>query len=492
MTDQPAEPDATEAGGLTQRLGIPPGLGATAIGTGLASFLVLGSWYVLKPIRDEIASNYRDSVDLLWTAVFFAMLVASPLFAVLAKFLSRRQLATAVYGFLSAGTFGFSLILERPELEHHLPWFPAADPAADPESLGMLGRLGAFEAGEGARFAGLFYVWCSTYTLFVVSLFWSFATDIFKTRAAKSLFGPIAAAGTLGGIGSSLVMVNLADDVDVTKLLLAPALMLLGALACLLWTDSSRAGVAAGTQGSAADVANRSKIGGGILQGLLVVFRSPYLLSICGYMLLASTIGSFLYQQQSEIVGAAIEERGERRAFLAIINLAINIGTLFSQLFLTAWLLKRVGIGLTLSAVPLTAAIGFTVLGTSQVQGVDPAVLLWIFVPVTVFWGLTRYSFSKPTKELLFTLVPRDQKYRSKNFIDTAVYRGGDMLGYHLATALFTGFWVIPALPMWALAYVAVPIALAMLIVAQLLGRRATRRQAAGAAAPALSGAASR
>ncbi len=475
MTDQSAEPEATAEGGWARRLGVPPGLEATAIGTGLASFLVLGSWYVLKPIRDEIASNYRDSVDLLWTAVFFVMLIASPVFAVLAKFLSRRQLACCVYGFLSAGTFGFSLILERPELEHHLPWFPAPDPAAEPDSLGMLGRIGAFAAGEGARFAGLFYVWCSTYALFVVSLFWSFATDIFKTRAAKRLFGPIAAAGTLGGIGSSLVMVNIADDIDVTRLLLAPALMLLGALACLLWTDSSRRGA---TKASAAEVADRAKIGGGILQGLLVVFRSPYLLSICGYMLLASTIGSFLYQQQNEIVGSAIAERGERRSFLAIINLAINVGTLFSQLFLTAWLLKRVGIGLTLSAVPVTAALGFAVLGTPQLLGVEPSVLLWVFVPVTVLWGLTRYSFSKPTKELLFTLVPRDQKYRSKNFIDTAVYRGGDMLGYHLATALFTGFWIMPAVPMWGLAFIAVPIALVMLVVAQLLGRRATKRQA--------------
>ncbi len=211
-------------------------------------------------------------------------------------------------------------------------------------------------------------------------------------------------------------------------------------------------------------------IGGGVLAGIAAVFRSRYLLGICAYMLLYTIAATFLYFQQTWIVEETIADRAVRTAFFAKIDLAVNVLAIFTQAFLTGRFIKWLGVAVTLTLLPAVCVLGFAGLG------------LWPFLGVLVVFQTLRragnYAVARPTREVLYIVVSREQKYKAKNFIDTFVYRGGDQLG-----AWSYGGMVWLGLGMSAIAFVAVPICAAWLVVGYWLGRRqeaAARWQARG------------
>ncbi len=399
---------------------------AGLVGGFLYFFCLLCSYYMLRPVRDEMGVRGGvENLQWLFTATFFAMLVAVPIFAALASRFPRRRLIPAVYGFFILCIVGF--------------W----------------GWLESGVAGSWA--ARTFFVWLSVFNLFVVSVFWSFMADTFDHRQAARLFGAIAAGGSAGAILGPGITASLAAEVGPAPLLPLAAGVLALTLPCMFglarWSSRRRDG--APRTGRAAE----EPLGGAILEGVRAVAGSRYLVGICVFIWLYTTLATFLYFTQADILKTAIPDSGERTSVFAAIDLATNALTVGIQLFATARLVERFGLARTLALVPALVAVGFLALATA------PA--LAVIATVQVVRRAGNYALARPGREMLFTVVSRMEKYKAKNFIDTVVYRGGDAVaGWAFAGLSAAG------LGLRGSALVAVPLALAWLVVGYWLGRR--------------------
>lgn len=413
-------------------------------------FFVLASYYILRPIRDEVAvfSGVR-SLPFLFTGTLILMLIAHPPFAALVSKLPRKRFVSITYRFFAANLLVFFALLK---------WAP--------ESANIwIGRS--------------FYWWVSVFNLFVVSVFWAFMADVFRNEQGKRMFGFMAMGGTLGAIVGAATTAFLVERIGPVYLILMSVALLELAVWCVhalsrrsaaaerssLEESGIRVGGLPETEpgrGYAARPAERAAeeaIGGGVLAGFAQVIRSPYLLGICSYMLLYTIIATFLYFQQTAIVEESIADRAVRTAFFAKIDLAVNILAIFTQAFLTGRFIKWLGVAVTLAILPAICVLGFTGLG------------VWPFLAVLVVFQTLRragnYAVARPTREVLYTVVTREEKYKAKNLIDTFVYRGGDQVG-----AWFYGGMLWLGVGMSALAFLAVPICAVWLAVGYWLGRR--------------------
>jgi AAA family ATP:ADP antiporter len=324
----------------------------------------------------------------------------------------------------------------------------------------------------------------SIYNLFVISVFWSFMTDIYRSAQSKRLFGVLAVGGTIGAMTGSGITSALVQALGPVNLLLISALMLEAAtrvsgaleraeqgLAIAALQDEgqdrdSTSGNAQAAAGAAARQANVERevaqkqqevIGGGVLDGVRDVLRSPYLLGIALLMLLFTITSTYLYFMQLDVVAGASEDSRVRTQLLANIDLIVNMITLITQLFLTGRLLRWLGVGMSLAFLPLLSLIGFGLVG------VAPALVV-----VLVFQILRRagnFAIQRPSREVLYTVLPRTEKYKAKNFNDTFVYRVGDQVGawsYTLMGSLGLG--------VSSLALTMVPVSLVWLLLALWLG----------------------
>ena len=369
-------------------------------------FFLLCSYYVLRPVRDAMGiTGGVNQLQWLFTGTFLVMLAAVPLFGWASSRFQRTRLLPAVYLFFAANLVLF---------------------------------YGAFLWAPDQRLAArAFFIWTSVFNLFVVSVFWSFMADIFTSAQARRLFGFIAAGGSLGAIAGPAITGLLVGAVGTVNLLLLSAVLLLAALGCV---------VALGRLAPGRGEGGRA-IGGGVWDGLRLVKGSSYLLGICAFIWLFSTLGTFLYFEQAHIVEAALPTRDERTAVFALIDLLVNLLTILTQLLVTGHLLSRFGVPTTLALVPALLAFGFLLLG-----GV-PAVAVLIGVQVLNRTG--SYAVTRPARETLFTVVERPVKYKAKSFIDTVVYRGGDAV----SGWLFAGLKTL-GMGLGAIAVLAVPLAL--------------------------------
>lgn len=372
--------------------GIPRHERPAALLAGGYFFCLLCGYYVLRPVRDEMGiQGGVENLQWTFTATFAAMLVATPLFGWAVARIRLRRLVPAVYLFFAAHLIAFYLALG----------------GGAPRELLARG----------------FFVWVSVFNLFVVSVFWSFMADLFDSDQAKRLFGTIAAGGSLGAVTGPLLTVWLAQQLGPANLLLVSCAFLAGTLAfiaaLLRWSDRWPGPVTASRD---------QPVGGGVLAGLTLTLRSPYLLGIGLYIVLFTALSTFLYFEQARIVRDAIATPGGRTQLFAAMDLAVNALTLAGQIFLTGRVLVRYGLGLALAALPLLSLAGFAVLAIFPVLGV-----------IVVFQVLRRtcnFFLAKPAREALFTVIPVEEKYKAKNFIDTVVYRGGDAASGWLHTAL--------------------------------------------------------
>jgi ATP:ADP antiporter, AAA family len=301
----------------------------------------------------------------------------------------------------------------------------------------------------------VFFIWASVFNLFVVSVFWALMVDVFDSEQGKRLFGFIAAGATLGGIAGSGLTASLAKDIPATYLLLGSAVLLevavlsVGRLSHLSDALHRRPAMQTG----------EALIGGNVLSGLTHAFKSPYLVNVSVYILLFAITSTFLYFQQAEIARNAFADRGARTAFFARIDLWVNVLTLGAQLFLTGRVLRIIGIGFTLALLPALSVLGFSALAMT------PTIAALVVYQVLRRAG--NFAFARPTREVLFTVVPREDKYKAKSFIDTVIYRAGDQVGAWTYAAL--GFL---GLAMTGISVVAVPLSIAWLVNSLWLGRR--------------------
>jgi ATP:ADP antiporter, AAA family len=403
-------------------------------------FLLLCGYFILRPAREAmgIARGF-EALPWLMTGTLLAMLVASPAFAALVSRLPRRRFIPLTYRFFASNLVVFWVLL----------WIA---PEANRDWLGFA-----------------FYIWLSVYNLFAVSIFWAVVSDIFTSEQGKRLFGLIGIGGTCGAICGSLFVTfaaGLGGGVSIAgfefrlgpeHLILVTILFIEGAVQCV-----KRLGVSAGM-----DATGAREPGPGALEGLRLMARSPYLLLISIYMILFTTLSTYLYLEQGRLVGLAAPTRAERTVIFARIDLFANLLTLFVQLFLTGRLVSRLGVAAALGVLPLLSAVGFAWLLTAPSLGV-----------LMVFQVLRRglhHGISRPAREVLYTVVSPDARYKSKSFIDTFVYRAGDMAGAW--TPVLLGKMGIP------IAMAGIPIAGAWLASGVVLGRLHRRVELTGWAA---------
>ncbi|MBI4442955.1 MAG: MFS transporter [Acidobacteria bacterium] len=389
-------------------------------------FSVLSSYYVIRPIRDEMGvAGGVSNLPWLFTGTLIGMMLANPPFAALVARLPRVQFVSATYRFFMANLLLFFLLLQATAGEQNI-W---------------VGRV--------------FYIWTAIFNLFVVSVFWAFMADVFTRDQGKRLFGFIAAGGTIGGIAGSTITTTLVGYLGATYLLLVSVALL--EVAVFSVRRLSRLSDTLRVKGGLPEQA--PVIGGGVLAGISHAVKSPYLLNISLYMLLFTILSTFLYFQMADIVDQTITDRAARTAFFGRVDLLVNLLTLGIQLFLTGRTLKALGVALTLTLLPALSAIGFFTLG-----------LLPTIAAVVAFQVLRRagnFAIARPTREVLFTVLPREDRYKSKSFIDTFVYRAGDQIGAW-SWALMGLF----SLGISGISFVAVPISLVWLLNGFWLGRK--------------------
>ncbi len=392
---------------------------ATAYG-----FFIMFSYYILRAVRDEISSADRGNLQYLWTAVFFVMLVVVPAYSWLASRFSRGVFVPLANRFfiICLLLFWLSLVF--------LP----------PDSRVWIDRF--------------FYIWTSVFALFVVTVFWGFMSDCFDNSQGKRLFSFIAVGSSIGGISGSALTAILAVKLPVFSLLL---------LACIPLEVASWCARALHRRFDTGAVAipgeSGRKIAGNAWSGMRAVFASPYLLGIAAFIALMTFVSTMLYFQQASLVAEAFANRGERTAFYALVDVVVNVLTIVFQVYLTARIIRWLGVGITLAIVPLVMTLGFVALG------LYPTLL--VLVVVQVIYRAGRYGLTKPAREILWTVLDRQAKYKSKPFLDAAVYRGGDLL----SGWIYTGLTAV-GLSIGAIALTAAPVAAIWATLALRLGAR--------------------
>jgi ATP:ADP antiporter, AAA family len=391
-------------------------------------FLIMAGYFIIRPLRDEmgIAGGVRN-LPWLFTGTLVGMLLAHPIYTAMVSRLPRRRFIPLSYNLFALCMLVFLFLLSTlPEAK--IIW---------------VGRV--------------FYIWTSVFNLFVVSIFWSVMADIFKPGQGARIFGFIAVGGTAGAIVGSAVTATMAQQIP-------PRFLLLVSIACIelavvtavvLLRSANPSPEPTGDHGPA----HEEIIGGGVMAGIAAVFRSPYLLGIVAYMLFYTVTSTFLYFEQAEVVADVFADRAARTVFFARLDLAVNILTIITQIFLTGRIVRFIGIAMALAWLPLVCVIGFFGLGLAPTLGVIAA--------FQIIRRASNYAVTRPCREMLYTVLPRETKYKAKNFIDTFVYRAGDQVGAWSYAAMG---WL--GLGMTGIAFAAIPLAGAWMGVGMWLGRK--------------------
>ena len=431
MGDSSTDVNPRDAGGpiyrlLKRFLDIRPGETRALGWSWLYIFSVLSSYYILRPVRDEMGvAGGIENLPWLFTGTLAGMIAVNPPFAALVARLPRVRFIAIAYRFFISNLLIFAVLLYGASAEQNI-W---------------LGRI--------------FFIWTSIFNLFVVSVFWALMVDVYDSEQSKRLFGFIAAGATLGGIVGSSITASLAKQVSPIYLLLISAAML--EVAVFGVRRLSRLSRALHRQ--PAMHSDEAPIGGSIFSGVTHALKSPYLINVSVYILLFTITSTFLYFQQAEIARQSFADRGARTAFFARIDLWVNILTLGAQLFLTHRLLRGVGVAVTLAILPALSILGFGTLASIPT--------IAVLVGYQVLRRAGNFAFARPTREVLFTVVPREDKYKAKSFIDTVVYRLGDQVG----AWSYAGLGLL-GVGMTGIALVAVPISCAWLVNGWWLGRK--------------------
>jgi AAA family ATP:ADP antiporter len=351
-------------------------------------FAILSSYYIMRPIRDQMGlAGGLNNLPYLFTGTLAGMLILNLPFAYLVKTLPRSRFIPITHRFFAANILLFAVALLL----------------ADAQQTVWIGRV--------------FFIWISVFNLFVVSVFWAMIVDVFDSEQGKRLFGFIAAGATVGAIVGSGVTASLAQYVPPTYLLIGAALLL--EVAVLGVRRLSR--LSAQMRADPISAGGERPIGGNVLAGITQAFKNPYLLNTAAFLLLYAMTSTLLYFQQVGIASAAFKDRGAQTAFFATVDLLVNVLTLVAQLFLTGRILRLLGVGMTLALLPALSMLGFGLLALAPT--------IAAVVAFQVIRRAGNFAIARPTRELLFTVVPREDRYKAKNFIDTVVYRSGDQVG---------------------------------------------------------------
>lgn len=379
-----------------------------AVLAGFALFFCLfAGYFMLRPIREAMGiTGGVSNLQWLFSATFVVMLLAVPLFAWLNSKVPRIQFIDWVYGFFCLNLLAFVLLFR---LDHDSVWL-----------------------------ARVFYVWISVYNLFVVSVAWSLMADVFDAAQARRLFAFIAAGASVGGLCGPLLSTLLVGYVGESGLMLMAAVLLGVAISLKRYLMGWREGRGAGRPGAQASESPRRPVAGNPFSGLTRLLRSRYLLGIGAFILLLTSVSTFLYFEQARLVAALFPDRAEQVRVFGVIDFVVQAGALSAQLFITGRLAQRLGVRVLLALVPALVSLGFI--------GLALAPTFAMLAGLMIVRRIGEYAFVRPGREMLFAPLDAESKYKVKNFIDTVVYRGGDALsGWAKAglDMLGQGTWLI-------------------------------------------------
>lgn len=398
-------------------------------------FFLLSSYFVLRPIRDSVAAaSGVTKLPWLFAGTLAVTLLCNPLFSALVVRFPIRRVIPISYQFFVLSFITFYVVLRF------------------------------VSTGEGSSvdvwMGRAFFVWTTVFALFNTSIFWSLMADAFHSDQAKRLFGFIGVGGTVGSITGSAATAALAPAIGAVNMLLVSAalvelgIILIVSLPPRAQRDQTSAAARMAVRGSEGEV-----IGGSVWAGFTRVVKSPYLLAICIFMVLYTYGSTVLYFAQSDIVGHYYATRTAQTTVLARIELAVQVFTVFTQIFFTGRIIRWIGLGASLALMPLLSVVGFAALGAMPI--------FYTMALFTIARRASNFAITNPAMEVLFTVVKREDKYKAKNVIETFVYRGGDQV----AAWMYAGLSAV-GLGLAGISYVAVPLSAAWLGLGLWLGRK--------------------
>ena len=395
-------------------------------------FALLAAYYVLRPLRDQMAiAGGVQRLPWLFTATFATLLVAQPVYGALVARLPRQRFIAIVYHFFALNLAAFWLLL-------------TLDVAA-------------------VAVARVFFVWVSVFSLFAVAVFWSFMADLFDSEQGKRLFGFIGAGVTMGALLGPAITIVLAEPLGPRNLLLVALGLLELAVFCVHRLERTA------TSGAARCDAEDIVVGGGAFAAIPEIVRSPYLLGLAAWSCLLSFGATVLYFAQANVVAAEVHGAAAQTRIFASVDLAVGILTLATQLFATGRFIERFGVGVASAVLPGVFVVGFAALAIAA-SGSAPTLAVVLVFQVAQRW--LNFAIANPARQVFFTVVGREEKYKAKSFIDVVVYRGSDALWGWLYESVHAF-----GLKLGAIALAAIPVAAAWLALSTALGRMHDRRR---------------
>jgi AAA family ATP:ADP antiporter len=359
-------------------------------------FFLMASYFLLRPLRDTMGTVYGIAhLQELFTGTFLLSLIVAPVFAGLASRIRLASFLPWVYGFIAITLIAFYVLFRSFANDR---WIAAS-----------------------------FYVWVSTFNLLTISVFWSLMADIFSSAQAKRLFGFIAAGGTVGTISAPAFTVLFVDALGTNMLLLiaAAGFAITALLVRVMEAEKRRLAALGGeTQKTSLDL----RLGGNPFDGFVLLFKSRYLLMIALFLLLMTWISTVIYFQLGDLISKEFVTRAARTRAYASIDLATNSMAVLVQLFATGRLIRRFGVTMGLLLNPLIMVVAFLAVVFS------PALI--VLGSVQVLRRFAEYAIAKPSRDMLFTAVDQQAKYKAKNVIDTVVYRFGDLTSSWVSAAV--------------------------------------------------------
>jgi AAA family ATP:ADP antiporter len=359
------------------------------------NFMVLASYYILRPVRDTIATNYSDQLQLLFTGTFIGTLIASPIYAWLAARVRLNRLLPGVFWFWLVNVLLFEVLFKL---------FP-----------------------DNRWIGGAYYVWFSVVNLFMISVFWTLVSDVFTADQATRLFGLIAAGGSIGAIAGPLIIRLLVRAIGLTGMLsiAAAGFILVIVLVHLLMREKSRL-QKLGATGQATTLDHDLK--GHALEGFFELLRSAYSRHQAAFILLMTWVNTVAYFLQTDVIAKAFSAQASRAVAIADISLVVNVLAAIILLFGLGRYVQRFGVTAGLILNPIIMAVAFIGLALS------PTLLM--IQALQVIRQVSQYAIARPSREICFTVVPQADRYKTKNVIDTVVYRFGDLSAAWMETGL--------------------------------------------------------
>ncbi len=403
------------------------------------AFTLMASYYILRPIRDAMASDWSDAeLSTLFTITFVFSFVVVALYGAACSRIKIGRLVPGIYGLFALSFFGFYFAIK-----------------ASPDTP-INGKV--------------FYVWISIFSLFNMSVFWSFMADIFNKEQARRLFGFIASGSSIGALIGPLLALAFVGRVGKGNLLLISTVLLLVPMIIIGWLEQIKH-TELHNEELNAEQDYQQTLGSNPLAGFMLFVRNPYLLGIGIFIILYTAISTFVYFELKNLMVGLDEST--RTQIWAGMDLVVNILTIGTAMFCTSRLATRFGLAVTLALVPLIIVAGLLV--------VAMAPMIWVVVGLQVVRRAGNYGITRPGREMLFTAVDRESRFKAKSVIDIVVYRGGDMITAWAFTGLTQGL----GLGLGAVAFVGAIIAGVWAFVGRSLGRTYDQSHRATSSEPA-------